>query len=68
MRIEVVGIEHGSCNECSKGRLKENRQGLTYPYRKVYQILIGMNNIRLCGECFEDLKKLITQKHTEAKE
>ena len=62
MRIEIVSVERGSCNECSQGRIREDKKGLVYPYKKVYQILVGMTSIRLCKDCFVELKQMLSQK------
>lgn len=57
MDIKTVSVkDRGSCNDCSRGKLKEDVVGIDYPYENVFELTLKSISVRLCDECLKKLK------------
>lgn len=56
-----VAPGNGSCHYCQKGKLRDDRMGMVYPYNKV--IVVEGNHIisNFCPDCFDELKSFIAK-------
>ena len=55
IHVNKKTLDGGSCNFCKRGEV--SAEGLIFTYEYVYEITGGSNlAIRICQECFDDLK------------
>ena len=55
----LQGNRFEACNHCNRGKLKEDRKCLDYPYSKSYEIKIGNTRLKVCLDCLRRLFKEI---------
>ena len=58
--IRIGNVKHdGACNYCLRGELNKTKDGLSYPYKKVY-LLYGINILSvICEKCLNKIKEMI---------